>query len=153
MQFAIKPVPHYPPQSYKEPKGGNVFLRHRAGFTKLWAAVKVDLTGRFDKNLVICVSPTFIWLSTWHKFDRPSTLSQMNSTMASIKFLCHQPSTLLRSNRVTLLVVDNGMIDLWFNANSIRNSFSDGNILAYRMTCLQTIGVTMATLNHESRVT
>jgi len=31
----------------------------RACFTKLRSAVKVDLTGRFDENLVICVSPTF----------------------------------------------------------------------------------------------
>jgi len=30
----------------------------RAGFIKLWPAVKVDLTDPFDENLVICVSPT-----------------------------------------------------------------------------------------------
>jgi len=49
----------------------------RVGFTKLWLSVKVDLTGRFDENLVICVFPTFIWPSTWHRFDRPSILSQI----------------------------------------------------------------------------
>ena len=37
----------------------------RAGFTKLWPTVKLDLTGRFDENLIICVSPTFIWPSIW----------------------------------------------------------------------------------------
>jgi len=36
---------------------------------------KVDLTGRFDDNLANCVSPTFNWPSTWHKFNRPSMLS------------------------------------------------------------------------------
>jgi len=70
--------------------------------------------------------------------------------MASIKLLCNQPSTLIFSNCVALLVVDNGLIGLSFNANSIRNSFSDAAVLAYQITCIQTIGVTMPTINLES---
>ena len=70
--------------------------------------------------------------------------------MASIKLLRNQPSTPTCSNRVALLAVDNGLIGLSFDANSTRNPFSDAAVLAYQMICIQTIGVTMATINLES---
>ena len=112
------------------------------------------LTGcQFVKNLVICVFPTFIWPSTWHKFDRPSTLSQLEFNDGQIQLLRNQPSTPPRSNRVSLLVVDNSLIDLQCNAYSTKNSFSDALLSAYRTTGLQTIGVTMATVNHECHET
>jgi len=71
--------------------------------------------------------------------------------MASIKLLYNQLSTPTCSNCVALLVVHNGLIGLSFNANSTINSFSDFAVLAYQMTCVQTIAVTMATINLESR--
>ena len=80
-------------------------------------------------------------------------LSQLEFNDGQIQLLRHQPSTPTCSNRVALLVVDNGLTGLSFDTNSTRNSFSDALVSAYRMTCLQAIGVTMATVNHESHET
>jgi len=78
--------------------------RLSAHFTEFWMVVKVDLTGWFDENLVICVSPTFIWLSTWHKFHLPVIAQSTRIQQWPAFNSSSQSSTLLRSNRVAFLV-------------------------------------------------
>jgi len=91
----------------------------RVNFTKLWLVVTKMWSFAFLQHL---------YDRQLDKFDRPSALSQLEFNDGQIQLFCNQPSTPPRSNRVSLLVVDNGLVRLWFSTNSTRNFYSDALI-------------------------
>jgi len=73
----------------------------RAGFTKLWSAVKVDLTGRFDENLVI-IHLTLSMLLHYLKNYKNQILVDIQQTWIKMQTLHFEFTAFNSSMRVTV---------------------------------------------------